>query len=724
MIGRRRYFAELTMSEKQEGLYIVLISIHGLIRGQNLELGRDSDTGGQTRYVVELAKALSDRPEVARVDLITRLIQDPKVDQSYAQILEPIAEHANIVRVACGPQRYIRKELLWPYLEDFVDNTIRHFRSVGRMPDIIHGHYADAGLVGTTLSKMLGIPLVFTGHSLGREKRQRLLDQGANDKYLERQYRISQRIEAEETTLRAADLVIASSSDEKEQQYSTYHHYHHDRVTIIPPGVDLDSFHPPDPKAPKSKMWDELNEQLHNPEHPIILALSRPDERKNLPTLVRTYIEHPELSEKANLAIYTSHLSEQEGLEEGPKHVITEVLALIQGSTLKGRIALPQRYGLADIPEIYRVAALSRGVLVNPALAEPFGLTLLEAAASGLPIVATEEGGPRDIVEFCQDGLLVDPLNREELAKALLDAVTNREQWERWSANGLEGVKRHYSWSGHVATYLKAIHKLLERKKWTRIHSSRLATADRLLICDIDNTLLGDAEGLHLLIDHLEEAQGKISFGVATGRRLHSAVEILEKSGVTFFPDFLITAVGSEIHYGPGHVEDAEWQRHTDYLWKPDSLKRALSDMPGLTRQPHTEQRRHKVSYYVNEKIFPGVEEVEKRLDKRGLHAKIIYSHGEFLDLLPLLASKGLAIEFLANKWGFELDHILVGGDSGNDDEMLTCGAYGVVVGNYSKELEPLKGHSNIYFAKATYAKGVLEGMEHFNFLKVMSYHS
>jgi len=65
------------------GLYIMLISIHGLIRGHNMELGRDSDTGGQTKYVVELAKALGSHPDVSRVDLITRQIFDKKVDADY-----------------------------------------------------------------------------------------------------------------------------------------------------------------------------------------------------------------------------------------------------------------------------------------------------------------------------------------------------------------------------------------------------------------------------------------------------------------------------------------------------------------------------------------------------------------------------------------------------------------------------------------------------------------
>ena len=42
-------------------MYILLLSIHGLIRGHELELGRDADTGGQTLYVVDLARALAQR---------------------------------------------------------------------------------------------------------------------------------------------------------------------------------------------------------------------------------------------------------------------------------------------------------------------------------------------------------------------------------------------------------------------------------------------------------------------------------------------------------------------------------------------------------------------------------------------------------------------------------------------------------------------------------------
>ncbi len=64
-------------------MYILLLSIHGLIRGHDLELGRDADTGGQTKYVVDLARALGERDDVSRVDLVTRRVVDPAVSEDY-----------------------------------------------------------------------------------------------------------------------------------------------------------------------------------------------------------------------------------------------------------------------------------------------------------------------------------------------------------------------------------------------------------------------------------------------------------------------------------------------------------------------------------------------------------------------------------------------------------------------------------------------------------------
>ena len=270
-------------------LYICLISIHGLIRGENLELGRDADTGGQTKYVVELARALDGAPGVERIDLFTRLVDDDDVSDDYAVALESLGSRSRIVRILAGPPDYIPKELLWDHLDAFADNAIDFFRESGRFPDLLHSHYADAGYVGSRISHAMGIPLVHTGHSLGRVKRSRLLASGLDAEEIEQRYNMSRRTEAEETTLASAELVITSTNQEIEEQYGRYNYYQPDRMKVIPPGIDLAQFHPPEGDEWQSEIAKQIARFLREPEKPIILAVARPDTRKNLSALVTAY---------------------------------------------------------------------------------------------------------------------------------------------------------------------------------------------------------------------------------------------------------------------------------------------------------------------------------------------------------------------------------------------------------------------------------------------------
>lgn len=73
--------------------------------------------------------------------------------------------------------------------------------------------------------------------------------------------------------------------------------------------------------------------------------------------------------------------------------------------------------------EIYRFAAVTKGLFVNLALQEPFGLTLIEAAAHGLPSVATKNGGPVDIVATLRNGVLVRGAGDECWAPRTLPAA-------------------------------------------------------------------------------------------------------------------------------------------------------------------------------------------------------------------------------------------------------------------------------------------------------------
>lgn len=696
----------------------MLISVHGLVRGTELELGRDPDTGGQVKYVVELARALIEHADVERVDLLTRLIRDSRVDGRYAEATEQLAPGVRIVRIECGPDRYLAKETLWPHLDSFVDNTLKYLRAEGRPPDLVHGHYADAGYVATRLSAVLNVPMAFTGHSLGRVKRQRLLDQGTRGETIEKRYRISRRIEAEEIALDHAALVIASTHQEVEQQYATYDHYQPRRMIVIPPGVDLGRFTPPGRSwRPRPPVFEKVRPFLADWDKPMILALSRPDPRKNIATLIRAYGENGPLRDVANLVVVAGTRAHIAELDKGAREVLTELLMLVDDYDLYGRVAYPKHHEAQDVADFYRLAARTKGVFVNPALTEPFGLTLLEAAASGLPIVSTEDGGPRDIVAHCNNGLLVDPLNARAMGEAILKVINDLEQWRKWSRNGLRGAGRHFSWPAHVNKYVRAARMVItqsERRRFFR--PGRLVTADRLLVSDIDNTLTGDRDALRALLRMLKEADGQVIFGIATGRSMELTLEVLEEWGVPT-PPLLITSVGSEIHYGPHLVKDEGWSGVLSYRWRPEALREAMAQLPGLKPQPPHGQGEFKISYDVEPDAMPPVEDIVSHLRRSRLQASVIYSHQAYLDLLPIRASKGMALRYFATRWGIPLERCLVAGDSGNDEDMLTGNTLAVVVGNHDPELDKLRGEPRIYFAEGRHARGVIEGIEHYDFL-------
>ena len=457
-----------------QGLRIALVSVHGLIRGRDLELGHDADTGGQTTYVVELARALGAMPDVARVDLITRRIDDTDVDNDYAKPLERLSDRANLVRVAAGGDEYIRKELLWPHLDEFVTAVERYYRHEGVVPDVVHGHYADAGYVAARLAEAWDRPLVFTGHSLGRNKRRVLRADGMSSVDIEEQYNIGHRIAVEEDVLARADLVVASTRQEVEKGYELYDAAAGATFTVIAPGTDVERFYPyyydldeafePDEEIVRARvrMRQEIARFLREPEKPLILAISRPDRRKNIEGLVRAYGEDNELRHIANLAVFAGVRSDIEAMDQNEREVLTGMLLAMDKYDLYGRLALPKKHQPdIDIPVLYRLVAARHGVFVNTALVENFGITLIEASSSGLPVVSTDHGGPAEIITTCRSGELIDARDSAQIQAALKGILVDREKWERYSQNGIEGVREHYSWSAHARKYLAALEDLV-----------------------------------------------------------------------------------------------------------------------------------------------------------------------------------------------------------------------------------------------------------------------
>ncbi|GJP34722.1 hypothetical protein CLOM_g3155 [Closterium sp. NIES-68] len=185
-------------------------------------------------------------------------------------------------------------------------------------------------------------------------------------------------------------------------------------------------------------------------------------------------------------------------------------------------------------------------------------------------------------------------------------------------------------------------------------------------------------------------------------------------------------SVGTEITYGASMQPDKGWEEYLDDGWDRSAVVEEAKHFPQLRFQAESEQRPHKVSFHLEkDKAGNVVEELRSKLQQRGLKAKVIYSGGYDLDILPERAGKGQAMAYLLRQFkeqsGSPPKHTLACGDSGNDAELFEVdGAYGVIVSNAMEELvEWHRAHhstDHVFRATKRCAGGIIEAINHFKF--------
>lgn len=716
--------------------YIQLFSPHGLIRYHEPEIGKDKDTGGQVKYVLELLETMSRHPQVRKVDLFTRKIVDKRVSPDYGKDIEAVNDKARIVRIACGGNIYRHKESLWDYLDEFVDKTIRFIENEDDFPDVVHGHYADGNYIAGQLSEVFGIPLVSTAHSLGRNKKNILLQQGLSEETINEKFNMERRIFEEERYLKTADAIITSTQYIVETQYSLYENKVHGKFTVIPPGVNNDFFYPfyrqdmpsfqlsIEQEQALYRINSEIERFLFHPAKPLILSIGRADKRKNFETIIQAYGNDKELQAMANLALFAGVRKDISQMQPDEQEILTNLLLLLDKYDLYGKMAIPKKNDpQLEVPEIYRVAARKKGVFINATPGENFGLTILEAAACGLPVIASPTGGPKEILENCENGILVDVDNPAAIAAALKKIIADHQLWERYSANGIKAAHQQYSWTAHTEKYIETINTIFEKKdldKKTFRHKTaygkKLSKAELVIVSDIDGTLFdkNNTEGLKELKEWISSNKEKIIFGVASGRNKQLTLEGLNNHGI-YNTDVLICSAGSEIYYTDKLIPDYGYENYIDHQWKRTELQKALQKFKGIRLQEPEAQWPFKLSYYVNDSFDAGdIEQLYKFLNHHNLRAKVLLTENRYLDFLPFRSGKGNAVRYLSNKWKLPLENFITAGNSGNDIDMLKGRSRGIVVANYSPEMEVLKNNKDIYFAEKPLAKGVLEGINYY----------
>ena len=402
-------------------------------------------------------------------------------------------------------------------------------------------------------------------------------------------------------------------------------------------------------------VMEELNRFFIFPDKPLILALCRADKRKNIAGLIKAYGTDRDLQAMANLAIFAGIRKNIQEMGENEKEVLTDMLLQMDRYDLYGKMAIPKKHDFTyEVPELYRITAERKGVFVNCALVEPFGLTLIEASSCGVPIVATNDGGPRDIVRNCKNGILVDPKDVKAISNAIKRIIADHDLWRNFSDSGIKGVQQHYSWDAHVEKYLKRIEvfdrfggrEVFKRSAQNPV-GERLIRLEFLVITDIDHTLMGDDAALHELLDLLETHKDRIGFGVATGRSITSTQALFERKGLAL-PEILITSVGSEIYYRSDAFTDKGWQRHISKWWDRKKIENLLTSLDFLELQEREHQLPFKLSYYMSPKNNR-IAKINAILNHNKCHCTVIYSHDKYLDILPHRASKGKAVRYLSS---------------------------------------------------------------------------
>ncbi len=456
-------------------MHIAFLNPQGNFDAKDSYWTEHPDFGGQLVYVKQVALALTALGHT--VDILTRQIHDPQWPE-FAGQFDAYAESdgVRIVRLPAGPPEFLPKEQLWPHLvQEWTPNILAFYRAEKRLPNAVTAHYGDGGLCGALIEAETGIPFTFTGHSLGAQKLDKLRPTEDTLEEIDARYHFGQRLVAERLSMNRSAVNITSTRQERFEQYGHYAYRaavdvnDERRFAVIPPGVNLATFgcdaSAPNEAATHAHVQAMLERDIAEERRalPAIIASSRLDAKKNHLALVRAFAQSPALQAQANLLIFTGALDDplRDDSKAGPgeKQVLAEIRQVVASQGLWGKVSAFALQGQAALAAAYRFFAQRPGsVFCLTALYEPFGLAPLEAAAAGLPLVVTQNGGPSESLyeNGVEYGVLVDPADPVAIAAGLA-RVVGGGAWAEFARLGRQRVLDRYTWERTAEGYWSII---------------------------------------------------------------------------------------------------------------------------------------------------------------------------------------------------------------------------------------------------------------------------
>jgi sucrose synthase len=430
--------------------------------------------------------------------IVTRLIPENEGTTSN-QRLEKVdgTEHCWILRVPFKDENqnvvphWLSRFQVWPFLEQFaLDTKSELLTEFGGKPDMIIGNYSDGNLVASLLAPWFQVIQCNIAHALEKPK---FLFSDLYWQDMEKDYNFSLQFTADLVSMNKADVIISSTAQEIAGtdtalgQYESYCLFSmpelykvthgvnllHPKFNVVSPGVDESIYFPYTDTSRRLKnqtknlterlffeKGDDIFGELKHPDKIPLFSMARLDKIKNLTGLLESFGQSRELQDRTNLILVTHTIREEKVTDEAELSELKKMYELIEEYGLQNKIRWIENSSRQDGAESYRIIADRRGVFVQPALFEAFGLTVLEGMASGLPVFATQFGGPQEIIEDGKNGYLINPTQPELISQPVLEFLLRCEKapscWETLGGQAIIRVKERFTWDLYSEKLIKA----------------------------------------------------------------------------------------------------------------------------------------------------------------------------------------------------------------------------------------------------------------------------
>lgn len=380
------------------------------------------DGGGMNVYVRELVSALAH----AGLDCTT-YTRAWRPDLPRVVNVEP---NHRVVHIEAGDFDLPKNDLV-SVVDSFADGVRDHISSTGGT-DVLHGNYWLSGIAGHRLKHELDLPLVMTFHTFARVKAQ-----GGDPEPVSRE-------DAESSIIGCTDAICVSCTEE-ERQFRSLYGTPPGTIEIVAPGVEHAFFAPGEKRGARHALRLPIDV-------PVMLFVGRIQPLKGLDVAVETLAR---LADRRARLVVVGGASGNEGEAE-----VVRIRSLIESLGVANRVdfVAPQAHHM--LSTYYRAA----DVVIVPSRSESFGLVALEAAACGVPVVASGVGGLITIVDDGVTGHLVADRSPDVFASHVDRILANPIDAAAMGARAAEKARR-YTWSFAAARLRRAYADVTSRDR-------------------------------------------------------------------------------------------------------------------------------------------------------------------------------------------------------------------------------------------------------------------